>query len=107
MSSPKTHYSPIHLVSALSNNHELVPTLVMSRNGFSIEYDNIYDIGIRAFNYKGKRAKYFYIYECSASSFEDICPIARSYEVKLIANENNERLEHKHIIFFIFQIISF
>ena len=36
-----------------------------------------------------------------ANSFEDIGPIARSYEVKLIANENNERLEHKHIIFFI------
>ena len=36
-----------------------------------------------------------------ANSFEDIGPITRSYEVKIIANENNERLEHKHIIFFI------
>ena len=36
-----------------------------------------------------------------ANSFEDIGPIARSYEVKIITNENNERLEHKHIIFFI------
>ena len=33
--------------------------------------------------------------------FEDIGPMVRSYEVKLIANERNERLEHKHIIFFI------
>lgn len=35
------------------------------------------------------------------NSFEDIGPIARSYELKLIANKNNECLEHKHIIFFI------
>ena len=40
------------------------------------------------------------IYNC-ANPFEDIGPIARSCEVKIIANENNERLVHKHIIFFI------
>ena len=36
-----------------------------------------------------------------ANSFEVIGQISRSYEVKIIANENNERLVHKHIIFFI------
>ena len=33
--------------------------------------------------------------------FEDIGPMVRSYEVKLIANERNERLEHKHIFLLI------
>jgi hypothetical protein len=42
-------------------------------NGFSIEYYNIYEIGIRAYNYNGKRAKY-YIYICSANSFEEVVP---------------------------------
>lgn len=42
-------------------------------NGFSIEYWNLYDIGIRAYNYNGKRANY-YIYRCSASSFEEVVP---------------------------------